>query len=442
MSALGAGFAACLVIAFLLAAAEAAISRVSHSAAADCLEAGRHGATSLVKIIGDTSGYVAVATFVRVAAETTAAVLITVIFVQHMSGVGQPMLAAIGVMVLASFVIVGVSPRTLGRQHAETIALRAAPGLVLLRRVLGPVAYLLIVIGNAVTPGKGYRDGPFASEAELRDLVDIAGETRVIEADEREMIHSVFELGDTVTREVMVPRPDMISIDKDKSLRQAMSLFLRSGFSRLPVVGEGADDPVGILYFKDVVARTHENPRTALSDVESVMRPVTFVPESKPVDALLREMQAQSIHIAVVVDEYGGTAGLVTIEDVLEEIVGEISDEYDAEVPGVEELEDGTIRVPATMHVDDLGELFGLELDDDDVDTVGGLLTKALGRVPILGSSATVDGLTMTAERMAGRRHRLASVIVTRADTENETPGDEGASTDRHDDEQQRQETA
>lgn len=428
---LGVGFALCLVIAFLLTAGEAAISRISHSGAAECLEAGRRGSKALVKVVQDTSGYIAVTTFLRVAAETTAAVLAAVAADELIPGTTRPMLIAIGVMILASFVIVGVSPRTLGRQHAESIALQAAPALVLLRRILGPVAYLLILVGNAVTPGKGYRDGPFASEAELRDLVDLAGESRVIEADEREMIHSVFELGDTVAREVMVPRPDMISIERDRSLRQAMSLFLRSGFSRLPVVGEGADDPIGILYFKDVAAQIHGNPRTSLSDVESIMRPVTFVPDSKPVDALMREMQAQATHIAIVVDEYGGTAGLVTIEDILEEIVGEISDEYDPELPGVEPLEDGSVRVPATMHVDDLGELFGIELDDDDVDTVGGLLTKALGRVPILGSSGTVEGLTLTAERMAGRRHRLASVIVSRVedgdDEENEEPREPAA---------------
>lgn len=408
------GFAACLLVAFFLAAAESAVSRVSHSAAAECLENGRRGAASLTRILDDAAGYLAVSTFVRVAAETTAAVLVTVVCVQRIPNNTQAMLAAIGVMVLVSFVIVGVSPRTVGRQHAETVALRSAPVLVLLRKILYPVAFLLVVIGNAFTPGKGYKDGPFASEAELRDLVDLAGESRVIENDEREMIHSVFELGDTVAREVMVPRPDMIAIDHDKSLRQAMSLFLRSGFSRVPVVGENADDPVGILYFKDVAARMHENPRTAISDVAEVMRPVTFVPDSKPVATLLKEMQAQSNHIAIVVDEYGGTAGLVTIEDILEEIVGEISDEYDADVPGVEPLGEDAYRVPATLHVEELGELFGIDLEDDDVDTVGGLLTKALGRVPILGSTGTVAGLTLTADRMAGRRHRLASVIATR----------------------------
>ncbi|MDO5629131.1 MAG: hemolysin family protein [Mobilicoccus sp.] len=410
-----AGVVGCLVLAYLLAAAEAAVNRVSPSAAAECVETGRRGAASLSKVVADAPAYVAVTTFVRVSAEMTAAVLATVALFDLMAGTGRPMLIAIGAMVLASFVIVGVSPRTLGRQHAESVALTAAPVLVWLRRILGPVASLLILIGNAVTPGKGYRDGPFASEAELRDLVDLAGDTQVIEADEREMIHSVFELGDTVVREVMVPRPDMISIEVGKTLRQAMSLFLRSGFSRLPVVGDDADDPVGILYLKDVVARVHVDAHADRSPVESAMRPVTFVPESKPVDALLRELQAQAVHIAVVVDEYGGTAGLVTIEDILEEIVGEISDEYDAQLPGVEEIEGG-FRVPATMHVDDLGELFGLELDDDDVDTVGGLLSKAIGRVPILGSHATHEGLLLTADRMAGRRHRLASVVVTRVD--------------------------
>lgn len=410
-------FVLCLVLAFLLAATEAALQRVTRGGAQELADEGRRGAHFLVTITTDSAGYLSVTTFVRVTLEMTAAVVATILAYRYFDDVWEALAAAIGAMVLASFVIVGVSPRTLGRQHAVGIALASARFVVWLRRLLGPLARLLVTVGNAVTPGKGFRDGPFQSEAELREFVDLAGDNALIEDEEREMIHSVFELGDTLVREVMVPRPDMITIEQDKRLRQGMSLFLRGGFSRVPVIGEDADDPVGLLYFKDVAARIHDNPHAASVQVREVMRPVPFTPESKPVGALMREMQHDQIHMAIVVDEYGGTAGLVTIEDLIEEIVGEISDEYDREGPGVEELPDGTTRVPATMHVDDFAEYFDVDLhedDIDDVDTVAGLLTKTIGRVPILGATGVVEGLELTADRMAGRRHRIASIVVRR----------------------------
>ena len=414
-----------VLVAFLLAAAEAAIWRMSRVRAHELLDERRAGAEALSLIVADSAAYLSVVAFLRIVAEATTAVLITLGAVDLVDGFWPPLLLAIGVMALVSFVVVGVSPRTLGRQHADRVALAAAPVIVWLRRLLGPLARVLIALGNAVTPGGGYRDGPFQSESELRDLVDLAGESSVIEAQERAMIHSVFELGDTVAREVMVPRTDMVTIDGTKSLRSAMSLFLRSGFSRIPVVGEGSDDVLGLLYFKDVARRVNADPDAGGLPVTAQMRPMHFVPESKPVDDLLREMQRDQSHFAVVVDEYGGTAGLVTIEDILEEIVGEIADEYDREAPGVEALDgaqSGRYRVPATLDIDDLAELFGVEIDEEEVDSVGGLLAKHLGRVPILGSHCEVAGLSLTAERMAGRRHRVASVIVERV----EAPQEEG----------------
>ncbi len=403
-------------LAFLLAASEAAIFRMSRVRAEELLEQGRSGAISLGMVVGDSGAYLAVLAFLRVVAESASAVLITISVLSLVDSVTPALFISIAVMAVVSFVIVGVSPRTLGRQHYDTVALRAAPFAVGLRTVLGPVAHVLVAFGNAVTPGRGYREGPFQSEAELRDLLDIAGESDVIEDEEREMIHSVFELGDTVVREVMVPRTDMVTIAQDKTLRQAMSLFLRSGFSRIPVVGDDSDDTRGLLYLKDVVRRTNADPGAATTPVEHAMRPMHFVPDSKPVDDLLREMQRDQSHFAMVVDEYGGTAGLVTIEDILEEIVGEIADEYDREAPGVEHLDDGTTRVPATMDIDDLADLFDVEIDEEEVDTVGGLLAKAIGRVPIPGSHAGVAGLSLTAEKMAGRRHRIATVIVRRVE--------------------------
>ena len=416
-----------LLVAFLLAAAESSLTRMSRHRAAELVEEGGRGATALLRIAGDSAAYLSVAAFVRVVAEAAAAVLITVATVGLVEGFWPPLLVSIGVMGVLSFVLVGVSPRTLGRQHADRIALLAAPVLVWLRRVLGPVARLLVALGNAMTPGEGYRDGPFDSEAELRDLVDLAGESALIEAGEREMIHSVFELGDTVVREVMVPRTDMVTIDQDRTLKQAMSLFLRSGFSRIPVVGDGPDDVLGLLYFKDVARRVNADAGAGKVHVLHAMRPVNHIPESKPIDDLLREMQRGQFHFAVVIDEYGGTAGLVTIEDILEEIVGEIADEYDREPPGVEQLADGTTRVPATMHVDDLAELFDVTIEEEEVDTVGGLLGKTIGLVPIPGSHGEVAGLLLTAERMAGRRHRIATVIVQRLDEQNHPEGEDRA---------------
>ena len=412
-----------ILVGFVMAASESSLSRLPRHRAGELVEEGRRGASALAVIVADSAAYLSVASFVRVLAEAAAAVLITLAVVDLVDGFWQALLISIGVMAVVSFVLVGVSPRTLGRQHADRVALLTAPTLVLLRRVLGPVARLLVALGNAVTPGRGYRDGPFESEAELRDLVDQAGESFMIEAGERQMIHSVFELGDTVVREVMVPRTDMVTMDEEKTLRQAMSLFLRSGFSRIPVVGDGPDDVLGLLYFKDVARRVYVDAAAAALPAHHQMRPASYIPESKPIDDLLREMQRDQNHFAVVIDEYGGTAGLVTLEDILEEIVGEISDEYDREAPGVEELGDGSTRVPATMHVDDLAELFDVILEEDEVDTVGGLLGKTIGLVPIPGSRAEVAGLSLTAERMAGRRHRIATVIVRRLDGRQATRG-------------------
>jgi CBS domain containing-hemolysin-like protein len=419
-----------VVLAAVLAAAEASVARVSRLRVNQLLEDGRRGSGSLSLVSSDSARFLSVSTFVRVVCESFAAVSVTFVCFDLLDRRWVALVVAAGVMVVVSFVLVGVSPRTLGRQHAEAVALASAPLLISLAQVLGPLARLLVAVGNAVTPGKGYRDGPFADEAELRDLVDLAGETELIEADERQMLHSVFELGDTVVREVMVPRTDMLVIDHDKTLRQAMSLFLRSGFSRIPVVDDGPDDVRGVLYLKDVTRRVHADPASERTvTVDEVMRPAQFVPESKPVDDLLREMQQTQNHVAVAVDEYGGTAGLVTIEDVLEEIVGEITDEYDREEPGVEEVEGGVLRVRATLHVDELGELFGRDLEDEDVDTVGGLLSKALGRVPIPGSSAVVHGLELVAERPAGRRHRIATVLVREVGAQVPDDAEDGAAT-------------
>jgi CBS domain containing-hemolysin-like protein len=405
-----------LAVAGGFAASEAALARVSRFRAGDLVAEGRRGSAALHRVVEEPGPTLSVATFLRVLAESGAAVAVTLVAAGTTRVWWHAGLAAAGIMTALLFVVVGVGPRTLGRQHSDTVGLVAAPVITALARVLGPLARLLVAVGNMLTPGRGYRDGPFASEAELRDLVDIAQESQLIEPDEREMIHSVFELGDTITRELMVPRTALVPIESGTALHRAMSLFLRSGFSRVPVIGEGIDDVLGIVHVKDVARRMHEHPGSARTQVvDDVMRAAHFVPDSKPADDLLREMQRTSAHVAVVVDEYGGTAGLVTLEDIVEEVVGEISDEFDLEEPEVEPLGEGIYRVPSRMHIEDAGDLFGLDVQDEDVDTVGGLLAKALGRVPIAGAQASASGLELTADRFEGRRKQLATVVVRRS---------------------------
>ncbi len=407
-----------VVVAWLAACAEAGIARVSTFRAAEAVRSGRRGGARLAQVASDPTRYLNVALLMRVACEMAAGVLVTYACLREFDETWKALTVAIVVMVLVSYVAVGVSPRTIGRQHPMNTATASAYVLLPLARIMGPVPQLLILIGNALTPGKGFRKGPFASEAELRAMVDLAEQESLIEDDERRMVHSVFELGDTLVREVMVPRTDLVSIERFKTIRQALTLALRSGFSRIPVTGENEDDIVGIVYLKDLVRKTHINRDSESELVSTAMRPAVFVPDTKNAGDLLREMQQERNHVAVVIDEYGGTAGIVTIEDILEEIVGEITDEYDRELPPVEELDDGCYRVTARLDIGDLGELFGFDqFDDEDVETVGGLLAKALGRVPIAGASVTVDlpdgrALRLTAESPAGRRNKIVTVLV------------------------------
>ncbi|WP_371671615.1 hemolysin family protein [Streptomyces sp. NBC_00289] len=413
-----AGAIALVVVAWLAACAEAGLARVSSFRAEEAVRSGRRGSAKLAQVAADPTRYLNMALLVRVACEMAAAALVTYACLKAIDGTVPALFAAIGVMVLVSYVAVGVSPRTIGRQHPLNTATAAAYVLLPLARIMGPIPSLLILIGNALTPGKGFRRGPFASEAELRALVDLAEKESLIEDEERRMVHSVFELGDTLVREVMVPRTDLVVIERYKTIRQALTLALRSGFSRIPVTGESEDDIVGIVYLKDLVRKTHISREAESELVSTAMRPAAFVPDTKNAGDLLREMQQERNHVAVVIDEYGGTAGIATIEDILEEIVGEITDEYDRELPPVEELGDDRHRVTARLDITDLGELYGLEeYDDEDVETVGGLLAKALGRVPIAGASAVVelpDGreLKLTAEAAAGRRNKIVTVLV------------------------------
>jgi CBS domain containing-hemolysin-like protein len=396
-----------------LAATESALTSISR-VLIEALESKR-GGSLLRKFSKQPAKYLNVILLVRKTCELTATVLLASILLRNYPS-AQAMALTVLIMVIISYVVVGVGPRTLGRQHPHTWA-RAGIGVAFfLAFILGPVTKLLIAIGNAITPGVGFRTGPFTNEAELRDLVDQAHERGLVESDEHEMIHSVFELGDTLVRELMVPRTDMVWIEKDKSLRQALSLALRSGFSRVPVVGDSIDKIIGIAYVKDLARRTLDHHEAEQNErVEQHMRPATFVPESKIAADLLKEMQRDQIHLAIVVDEYGGTAGIITIEDILEEIVGEIADEFDDGVEAFTWISEGKARAKATLHIEDLADELGIEIaevDFEDVDTIGGLMAQKLGRVPIAGSTITVGEYLITSERPVGRRRRISSVLI------------------------------
>ncbi|CAB4870003.1 unannotated protein [freshwater metagenome] len=408
-----------LAFAGFLAASESALTSISRIVVEE-LE-GKRGGALLRKYSAQPARYLNVILLVRKLCEFTATVLLASILLRNYPS-AQAMALTVLIMVVLSYVVVGVGPRTLGKQQPHKYArsgIIVAYGLAIL---LGPVTKLLITVGNAITPGKGFRSGPFTSEAELRDLVDQAHERGLVESDEHEMIHSVFELGDTLVRELMVPRTEMVWIEKDKSLRQGLSLALRSGFSRIPVVGTGPDNIIGIVYVKDLAKRALDHHEAEQSEnIEQHMRPANFIPEIKMADELLKEMQRDQIHLAVVVDEYGGTAGIITIEDIIEEIVGEIEDEFDDGEDHFTWLSPDKARAKASLHIEDLADELKIEINEsdfEDVDTIGGLMAQKLGRVPIAGSTVSLNGWTITSERPLGRRRRISSVLIERLETE------------------------
>jgi len=398
-----------------LVAAETALARVSKATVDQLRKDGNRKAGRLIKLLDDRAKYVNSLLFANLTLSTISVVLVTTAFLQIFADDTTSLIVTSVVMVLVGYILLGVAPQTVGRQKAEAIALATVRLTQLITFVFGPLSKLFIVVGNAITPGQGFREGPFSTQAELRELVDMAGADSVIEDDERQMIHSVFELGDTVARELMVPRTEMVWIETHKTLRQALSLGLRSGYSRIPVVGEGIDDIVGVIFVKDIARRVFEHQESQSTErVSDLMRPAFMVPDSRNVDELLRDMQNARTHLAVLVDEYGGTAGLITIEDVIEEIVGEIADEHDALGSEIEELANGEYRISSRLSVSDLAELLEIDIDEEGVDTVGGLMAKQLGIVPIPGAVVEISNWTLTAESTAGRRHRIDTVLISR----------------------------
>lgn len=406
----------------LLAAADAALMVLSRSDLIALAERSPRTRTAILAIERDTQAHVNAMSFVRVLAESAAAVFITVTLVSLISQLWLVLLVAAVIMTGVTFVLVGSSPRTVGSHHPETILRISAPFIRTIRVLLGPLASGLIRLGDKVTPGRGDAAG-IRDEQQLLSIVDQAAEHDVLEEDDREYIHSVLEFGDTVARAIMVPRTDMITVDAHTTVRVALDLFLDSRHSRLPVTSDDVDDIEGVLYLRDVAAFiAHRPDEAATLSVTKVMKPAVFVPESQKADDLLRQMQLESNHLAMVVDEYGGIAGLVTLEDLIEELVGDISDEHDREIDPVQSLGDHTYRVNARLPIDELGDLFALELDDDEVDTVGGLFTKLNGRLADSGDTVHVAGLILTADSTERRRKNLVSVIVQRDAAHGDAP--------------------
>ena len=281
----------------------------------------------------------------------------------------------------------------------------------------------LIALANVLLPGKGLKEGPFVTEEDLRAMADVAADEEMIEREERRLIHSIFEFGDTVVREVMMPRPDMVAIEADATVEEGIERAIGGGFSRIPAYEETTDNIVGLVYLKDLVGRARAG--AGKEPVRASLRPAVFVPEQKRVAELLREMQSKQFHMAIVIDEYGGTAGLVTLEDLLEEIVGEITDEYDVEGPGLEHLADGALRVPGRLPIDEVSEELGVELPDTEWDTVGGLVFNLLGHVPDEGETVGFQGLEFRTERVQGRR--IVSVVIRRVESPDGTDDESGA---------------
>lgn len=418
--------AVCCLLAALLVSVETSFLRVARSGVEALERDQRRGAGRLAVVIADPQRYSNVVTLLRVCFEVLAVLFAAAAFVALLGFNWQALALTAAVMTVVGYTLVGVAPRVLSQEFPEAVALAGAVVIHPLAPVLGPPARLLAVVGQALTPttkSRGDRVAPSVSEDELRHLVDLAEERKLIDTEERQMIHSVFQLDDTPVRDVMVPRTDIVFIDADASITDALALSLRSGYSRIPVAGQNVDDLVGTVYLKDTVVHLRQlgEPAGAETRVAEIMREASYVPDTKPVDELLREMQRQHIHLAVVIDEYGGTAGLVTMEDIVEEIVGEITDEYDDAPESAEWLPDGRARVPGRMPVAELAEQFGVDIGGVDVGTVSGLLAYALGRVPFAGATATHAGLRLTAETPAGRRHRTAVVVVEKLRSEEDS---------------------
>lgn len=397
-----------VVFSAVLALSETAITRTSKVKATALVEEKRRGAVLLRRIVENPERNLPVVLFGLEICTLVAATLVGVVM-DHVFGAWGVLIATVFEVVVI-FVFAELAPKIWAVAHLDRAALFMAP-VVSSLIAFPPLRWLtmaLIWVANLVLPGKGIKEGPYVTEEELLAMADTAAEEEVIEREERKLIHSIIDFGDTVAREIMVPRPDMVTVASDATVREAADVASSAGYSRIPVCGNDIDDVIGIAYVKDMMRAERES--HAGSPVATVMREPQFVPETKRIAEVMREMQAGRQHMAIVVDEYGGTAGLVTLEDVIEELVGEISDEYDVERPRAQRLDDGQLSVDGGLSIDEVNELTGLDLPEGDWDTVGGFLYNLLGHVPVEGEGADYDAHHLVAQKV--ERRRIAQVLI------------------------------
>ncbi len=391
-----------IAVAAFLAMAETSLTRMNRVKAIGLNEEKRRGSGALLRLVEHPEEFLTPVLLLVLLCHLVAATLVGIVAERQFGALGIVVATAFEVVVI--FVVGEAVPKTYAVQRPERSALLVAPVVHALVRFLPIrlVSRALIGLSNVIVPGKGLKEGPFVSEEELLAMADVAVEEDVIQREERQLIHSIIEFGDTLVREVMIPRPDMVSVEARASLTDVMEVVMAAGYSRIPVYEQGIDDIAGLVYAKDLMRAT----RDGRSDepVRNLVRPARFVPETKRVAELMPEMQHEKSHMAIVVDEYGGTAGLVTLEDLIEELVGEIVDEYDVEEAKVEPLANGDVRVNARMPIDEINELLSVEFPQGDWDTVGGLVFNLLGHVPVEGEAVDYDGRRLRAEKVQGRR--------------------------------------
>jgi CBS domain containing-hemolysin-like protein len=411
-----------VLVASVLAIAEASLTRMTRVRALALVEDGRRNSGTLERIEADPPRFLNAVYLTVMLCQNGSAIIVAILAERSFGSLGIT-LVSVG-FTLLYFVLVEAMSKTFGVLHSDRAALAVAPLVWFLGRVLAAPTRALIGLANVLLPGRGLKQGPFVSEADLRSMAEVGHEEGSIEREEKELIHSIFEFGDTIAREVMVPRPDIVAIESDKTLHDVQAVVLEHGYSRIPVFTDDLDDVVGFAYAKDVLKALYQGKQDMpLSDI---VREARFVPESKKVADLLREMQHEKFHVALVTDEYGSVSGLVTLEDLLEELVGEIADEYDTEEPELEQVAQGVYRVDGKMAIDEVNELLDAELPDEEWDTVGGLMLGLMGSIPEQGEQVTFQDLTFTAEKVNGRR--IVKILITRdEDEESQEAADTGA---------------
>jgi len=412
-----------VVLGSVLAVAEASLTRMTRVRALALVEEKRRNAVKLERIEADPPRYLNAIYLSVMFCQNGSAILVAILAERSFGGWGITLVAA--VFTLLYFVIVEAMSKTFGVLHSDRAALAVAPLVWFLGRILAAPTRALIGLANVLLPGRGLKQGPFVSEADLRSMAEVGHEEGSIDLEEKDLIHSIFEFGDTIVREVMVPRPDVTAIEGDRTLRDVQALVLEHGYSRIPVYQDDLDDVVGIVFAKDVLKALHQG--THDMPLRDIVRQAHFVPEQKKVADLLREMQRQKFHIALVTDEYGSVSGLVTLEDLLEELVGEITDEYDREEPEVVEVGDGTFRVDGKVAIDEVNELLDVQLPDEEWDTVGGLMLGLLGAIPDEGQEVAFQNLVFTAEKVQARR--IEKVLISRREPEDEGSAQEEVDT-------------